>query len=43
MNKNNIQRTGAICAFNTYQDFLNDHESIVELYDNTQDNDYEQR
>jgi len=37
------QRTGAICAFNTYQDFLNDHESIVELYDNTQDNDYEQR
>lgn len=36
--KDNIdecQRTGAICAFNSYQEFLNDHDSIVELYDNT--------
>ena len=38
-NLDECQRTGAICAFNTYDQFLAHYESIVELYDNTQDDD----
>lgn len=36
-NFDECQRTGAICAFNNYQEFLNDHETILEMYDNTQE------
>jgi len=42
-NFDECHRTGAICAFDSYQQFLNDHESILELFDNTIDKDYDMR
>ena len=42
-NIDDCNRAGAIAAYHNYQEFLNDHESIAELYDNMIDHDYEHR